>query len=133
MKPPSQEGMMRMWLRLSLIAISVLLASQAVAHAQAVVTSKLEWDQPGASLAEVQTYTYRVYADAAQAGTTLPGVTCAGVAAPYQCSASFPAFTPGAHTLTLTAINAAGESPKSAPLNFTFVVIPQAPTALRIR
>jgi hypothetical protein len=51
----------------------------------------------------------------------------------FSCSITFPAFTPGAHALSLTASNAAGESAKSAPISFTMVLVPTVPGALRIQ
>lgn len=91
-------------------------------------TSQLAWDQSAANLATAQAFTYGFYPDSAAVKTALASVTCVGTASPFQCSVAFPSFTPGAHTLTLTASNVAGESPKSPALAFTFVVIPTAPT-----
>ena len=115
---------------LLLTSLCLGLASSAVAQT-GTAASRLAWDQPNATTAEAQALTYAVYADGATVGTVLTGVACVG-AAPV-CSAPFPAFTPGAHTVTLTAKNVAGESPKSAPLTFTFVVVPSAPATLRIQ
>lgn len=115
--------------------VIVLLIASAV-YAQnppATGKNKIGFDQEGPSLAEVQAYTWKYYADSATTGIGLTGVTCTGPVSPYQCEAPFPAFTPGPHTLTLTASNLAGESVKSAPLSFAFVVTPGAPTNLRIK
>jgi hypothetical protein len=95
-------------------------------------SSKIGWDQTGvASAADAQALTYRYYPDGAAVGIVLTGVTCSGTTT-VTCQAPFPAFTPGTHTLTLTAGNIAGESAKSAPFAFQFVVIPAAPGNLRI-
>jgi hypothetical protein len=117
-----------------LIAIAILLVSSVV-YAQPPATggNKLGWDQAASSLAEAQGYTYKYYPDSATTGTTLISITCVGATSPYQCEVAFPAFTPGNHTVTLTASNLAGESVKSAPLNFTFIVTPGAPTNLKIK
>jgi hypothetical protein len=98
----------------------------------------LAWDIAGADLVTVQGYTYRYYPDGATPdgatpGTVLTGVTCSGAASPFTCSVPFPAFTPGSHTLTLTAANVAGESIPSAPFSFVFVVVPGAPSNIRIQ
>jgi hypothetical protein len=109
------------------------MASLASAQNTGTASSKIGWDQAGvASAAEAQALTYRYYADGSATGIVLTGVTCAGTTA-VTCQAPFPAFTPGSHTITLTAGNVAGESAKSSPFAFVFVVIPSAPTNLRIQ
>jgi hypothetical protein len=116
------------------VLISILtFASVASAQPPATGTSKIGWDQAAPSLAEAQGYIYKYYPDSATVGTTLNLVTCIGTISPYQCEVAFPAFTPGAHTLTITAGNIAGESAKSSPLNFAFVVTPSIPTNLKIK
>lgn len=121
-------------MRKILLAI-ILLAFASVVYAQPPATgkNKIGFDQDGPSLTEVQAYTWKYYADSATTGVTLTSVTCVGTASPFQCEAPFPAFTPGSHTLTLTTSNLAGESVKSTPLSFSFVVTPGAPTSLRIK
>ena len=95
-------------------------------------SSFLTWDQPNVvSTAEAQAYTYQYYADGATAGVAVTSVTCSGVA-PTVCRAPFPAFTPGSHTITLTASNLAGTSPQSTLFTFTFVVVPSAPQNIRV-
>lgn len=113
------------------LALSFGLASAAEAQTTGTPSSRLGWDQQNASAAEAESFTYRYYPDGATVGTVLTGVTCVA-GTPTVCSAPFPAFTPGNHSLTLTASNAAGESLPSAPLSFTFVVVPTAPANLRI-
>jgi hypothetical protein len=100
--------------------------------AQATGSSKLTFDQQAATLAEANSLTYRYYPDAATTGITV-AVACTGTVSPFVCQTPFPAFTPGNHSLTVTAANAAGETAKSAPLNFTFVVVPSIPQNLRIQ
>lgn len=123
----------------SLVAAFLIMASAPMVSAQtpATTANKIAWDQQATTLAEAQAYTYKYYPDGATTGVTLTGVVCTSVAAPtgslIQCEVAFPAFTPGSHTLTLTASNQAGESAKSAPLSFAFVLIPQSPNNLRIK
>lgn len=116
------------------ISILILgcLAFASSAFAQAGTNSTLAWDQPNTTATEANTYTFRMYPDGSATGTVLAGVTCSG-AAPVVCLVPFPAFTPGSHTLQLTAGNVAGESAKSAAFAFTFVVVPSIPTAIRIQ
>lgn len=118
------------------VAIGGLTLAPQTAHAQAVATSHLVWDQDAADLATAQGYTYKHYDDGSATGTTLSGVTCAAKVPPvtgtFACLVAFPAETPGAHNMTATATNAAGESLKSTALNFTFVVIPSPPKNLQI-
>jgi len=94
---------------------------------------RFAWDEAAPTLADAQALTYRYYPDGAAAGVTFPAVTCTGAVSPFTCSAPIPAFTPGNHTITLTAANVAGESPKSGPFVFVFVVIPGTPTNVRIQ
>lgn len=119
---------MKRWL---FITALVLLLPR-VSAAQATQASRLEFDQAATTLAEAQALTIRYYPDAITPGVVAP-VTCAGTTSPFVCSIAFPAFTPGPHTITLTAANAAGESLKSTPFSFTFVVIPSPPQNLRLR
>lgn len=123
--------------RLIIVVALVLFAT--VANAQpsppgnASGNNKIGWDQDAPTLKEAQEYTYKYYADGATTGIVLTSVTCVGTVSPFQCEVPFPAFTPGAHTLTLTTGNLAGESPKSLPLSFTFVIIPATPTGLKVK
>jgi len=111
-----------------------LVAANAFAQPNAQPTSRLTWDQDASSLAEAQGYTYRVYPDGGAGAFVLNGVTCANGEAvtTFVCSAPFPAFTPGNHTLVLTAGNADAESLPSIPLAFRFIVVPASPRSLRI-
>lgn len=127
----------RLTLRFWPIWIGAFLLSLPIpAAAQTAVTpaSKLVWDIAAPDLATANSYTWKTYADNAATGTPLPGVTCvaSATAGSFVCSSAFPAFTPGvSHTITISATNAAGEGPKSDPLSFTFVMVPNKPTNLR--
>jgi hypothetical protein len=116
----------------SFVLACVFMLVASFASAQVVSSSRLGWDQPNATAAEASSYTYKYYPDGATTGTVLTGITCSGTTT-VACSAVFPAFTPGAHTLTISATNSAGEGPKSAAFNFTFVVLPSAPVSLRVQ
>lgn len=117
-----------------IIVSLALVLLPAIAHAQATTASKIDFDQQATTLAEANGFAYKYYPDGAATGIALTPVVCTGPASPFLCEAAFPAFTPGVqHNITITASNTAGESLKSTPFNFTFVVIPSAPTNLRIR
>lgn len=106
-----------------------------VASAQAATpTSKVFWDIDAPDPATALAMTYRSYGDASTVGVALSSVVCVVTTSPgvITCSAPLPAFTAGAHTIALTAANLAGESLKSTPLPFTFVVVPGAPRNIRI-
>lgn len=120
---------------LVLCLVILVLVAAPVAAQTAVATNKLAWDQSAPTLADAQTYTYRLYADGATTAQTVASVTCAAsaTAGVFACEAPFPAFTPGNHTVALSAVNLAGESPKSATMAFTFIVTPAVPTGLRIK
>ena len=122
------------------ILIILLIPSIAVAQQNATSAAKVAWFQtatPSLSLVEANGLTYKYYPDNATVGLALTGVACILRVPPvlnsYDCSANFPAFTPGAHAMTITASNPAVESPKSISLTFTFyVTIPGIPTNVRI-
>jgi len=115
------------------IIVCGMLLSGSVLYAQdATPTSKFEFNQAAPALADAQAYTYKYYADGATTGVTFATVTCSGAASPYTCQVAVPAFTPGNHSIQLTATNAAGESAKSTPFNFKMVVTPATPTAIKI-
>jgi len=102
------------------------------ANAQASAGKKLAWDQVAPSLAEAQGYIYKFYSDGSNVANTMTSTTCTGTTAPFTCTNNFPPFTPGPHTLTITASNSAGESAKSTVFTFTFVVVPSTPTNIRV-
>jgi len=110
---------------LVLIPISLL--------AQAVPTSKFAWTQDAPTLADAQAYTYLYFPDGATTGIAFTAVTCTGATSPFACEVNIPAFTPGNHTVTLAARNVAGESAKTSPLSFVFVVTPAVPQQFRIK
>lgn len=118
----------------SLILVGAFVAP-AGAQAPATASSRLAWDQAAPTLAEANAYTYRYYPDGATAGIAFAAgsVTCSGTASPFVCIVNFPAFTPGNHTLTLTAANVAGESAPSVVLTFQMVVTPAVPANPRIQ
>jgi len=116
-----------------LLSLVFVLGLATVSYAQSATPSnRLAWDQSDATVAVAEAYTFKQYADGSPTGTVITGVTCTAGAV-VSCSAPFGAFTPGTHTIQLTATNAAGESVKSAVFNFTFVVVPTAPGNLRVQ
>lgn len=119
-------------MRALLIAPLLMLVLAAPAAAQVATPSNtVAFDQDAADLATVQAFTFRHYPDGVIVGVPLTGVTCTGTTSPFACKVAFPAFTPGPHALTLSAANEAGESLKSTPFAFRFVVIPNPPRNLR--
>lgn len=124
-------------MRRLLALLLVALAIPALAGAQTVTpANKLGFNELGPDLLTVQAYTYKVYADGGGVGVATATLCTAPVlpdTAGFTCTFPFPAFTPGSHTLTVTATNAAGESAKSAPISFTMIVTPVAPGGLRIQ
>ena len=105
-------------------------------HAQtAIPGQKFVVDIVAADAPTAQAYTWKLYNDGATAGVVWAGVTCVAsqTSGTQTCSGLMPAYTPGAHAVTFTASNAAGESPKSAVLNFTLVAVPNTPSTPRIQ
>lgn len=115
------------------VAVLLSLAFGAAAYAQDASGNQFfAWNQTAPVLADAQAYTYKYYPDGSSTGVTFTGVVCTGTTSPFTCTAAIPAFTPGNHSITLTAANAAGESVQSAPFAFRFVVTPGTPSGLRI-
>jgi hypothetical protein len=117
---------------LAIVAIAML-SVPVLAQTTGVPGQKFAWDQAAPDLATAQAYTYKHYDDGAQVGVAFTAVTCTGTVSPFACEVLIPAFTPGAHTLLLSASNVAGESPKSSPFAFTFVVTPGTPANIHIK
>ena len=101
---------------------------------QAGPNSNLAWDQDAPDLATAQGYAYKYYYDGTSTGSAfMTAVTCTGVAPTFQCQAKIPTTTNGAHNIQATATNIVGESNKSNPFAFGFVVNPpSAPRNLHI-
>jgi len=116
---------------MSVTAWVVLLSAQVP---QAGPSSALLWTQPAPSLAAVQAYTFRYYADGATTGAVLAGVTCTAVAAVVTCEAPMPStFTQGTHSIQITAGSVAGESGKSVPFTFDYVNAPGTPANVHLK
>jgi hypothetical protein len=115
-----------------LLLVLLLLISPIMIGAQNATSSNhFTWDQPAPDLATANSYTYKYYPDAL-AGVTFSGVVCSGAATPFSCTVLIPAFTPGSHSIQLTASNLAGESAKSVSFPFIFIVSPGTPANIRI-
>lgn len=113
---------------LGLLLLPALLLAQ---PPTAIPGNSFSFEQAAPDLATANSYTYRIYADGATTGSVF-AVKCTGTVSPFTCVGPVPAFTPGTHSITMTAGNVAGESAKSAPFSFQMVIQPAAPTNLRI-
>lgn len=125
-------------MRVRAMLLAVVLGMLAgVAHGQsATPASSILWDQAGPDLATVQAFGFKYYADGAGVGVAFPSaVVCTGTVSPFVCKVLFPAFTPGTHTIIVTAsdttVTPALESVKTGTLSFKMVLAPAAPTNLR--
>jgi hypothetical protein len=109
----------------------VFALTAASASAQTATPGKsLQWDTLGVTGSVAATSGYNMYVDAS-ASVALSGFTCLSAPVGATCTVPFPSMTPGAHVLTLTMVVAGAESPKSVPLNFTFILV-VTPTGVRI-
>lgn len=115
-----------------MMIMAVLLSVGSVMAQNATPGSTLRFDQPAPNVLDAQGYTYQQYVDGGDVPTPLNSVSCSGAVSPFVCEAPFPAFTPGSHTIRITASNVAGESLRSTPFSFTFVVVPAQPLNLRL-
>ena len=118
------------------VLVCAFLFSSTTLFAQtATPASKLGWDQVGQTATVATAAAYTVYIDGATVGVALTGVTCVTAAVPANgstCSATFPALTPGTHTLVGTQTISGTESAKTpTPFSFAFVVV-VTPTGWRI-
>lgn len=118
------------------ITLALLLSIASIANAQGQVgsLSRMSWEQGAPTIQDAQSYLYMYYADGNATGLFISGVSCvqANVEMTFTCSAPFPAFSPGTHTITLTARTEGMESDKSNVLTFRFIIVPVAPRLLRI-
>lgn len=130
----ARQATMRRLLPILLVLAGALPARAQTPPPTATPSSHFAMEIIAADAATAQAFTWRLYADGATTGQQLAGVACSAstTAGTQTCTMPVPAFTPGAHTVTFTAANAAGESPQSAPLTFTLVVIPSTPTNARV-
>lgn len=97
--------------------------------------SRLAWDQRAPSLADAAAYTYSYHGDGAADGQPLTDVKCGATATAgvFECSAAFPAFTPGdEHSIQVSAAFEGERSLPSDPITFRFVVVPARPESVRI-
>lgn len=112
-------------------------------QAQVTAGSKVLWTQTAVDLPSASAFVYKYYADGSTTGIVLPGAVCvapapATVPPSFNCSAPIPAFTPGAHSIVLTATDVTIastplESPKSSPpVTFRLVLVPSAPANVQV-
>lgn len=109
----------------------VLLLSIPLSAQTATPSSKFVIDQLAPDLQTANSYTYKLYADGATTGTVIV-MTCTGLTSPFTCTTPIGPFTPGPHSVTVTASNVAGESGKATAVGFSLVVVPAIPLNLRI-
>ena len=122
-------------MKLILTILTVLLLpaiSYAQQNPQATSSMKFGWDQDISADEDVTALTFKYYADDSSVGVPFTGVVCGGTAPTVSCSVPIPAFTPGVHSIRISASNIAGESALSVPFGFALVVTPAAPRSIRL-
>jgi hypothetical protein len=116
---------------LLLVVVLCLTPVLGFAQVDTVLTDRLGWTQ-AMSAAEQPSITFAAFVDGVRVTTAL-AATCTVTATPdtYDCVASYPAMTPGPHTIELIAIRTEGtlvvESGRSAPFSIRLVVGPAVP------
>lgn len=114
------------------LTVAALLLPVAVdAQNQATAANSFVWDQPAPGAVDANNYTYSYYEGTVK--TAFTGVSCTGTTSPFRCVVKIPAFSPGQHSITITATNVAGESAKSSPFVFNMVVTPATPVNIGIQ
>lgn len=120
---------------LTLIAIGAGSIGTAVsAQTPTAPSDRLGWTQSLAA-SDLPNLSYALFVNGQRQSLPTYNCTQTATAGVYDCSAPLPALTPGPHRLELVAIvtinGVAYESPKSAALDITLIVI-AAPAGLRI-
>jgi hypothetical protein len=118
----------------TILLLSLLLVPS-IAYSQnpvATASQKFGWDQDIAEGENVPALVFKYYADGSTTGVVFTGVICGGTAPTLSCTVPIPAFTPGNHSIRISASNIAGESALSVPFDFALIVVPAAPRAIRI-
>jgi len=114
--------------------ILLLLLIPIIVNAQnATSSNSFVFDQGAPDLSAANSYTYKYYIDSSLVGVNFISVACTGAVSPFVCTVLIPTFSPGNHNIQLTASNIAGESIKSSPFAFVFVVTPVVPVNIRIK
>lgn len=124
-------------MKTAVLVLALLFASlSARAQTPILGTERLKWGQAASDLTTAQGYSYRSIIDGA-ASSAVAGVTCAGSASPFQCSAPVPMVTAGVHEIRLVARLSAGgltlDSAPSAPFSVQMLQAPTAPVNLGIQ
>ena len=86
-------------------------------------TRQFAWEQEATSAEAATSFIYKYYLDGRVTGTAIVGTKCSGSASPFTCVSSSPAFTPGTHSIVLTASTEGLESEKSIALTFTVAIM----------
>jgi len=117
-------------------AAVVLLVAAAYVAAQSIPNAgpndSFGWNQTAPALTDANAYVYKYYLDGATMGSVFSGVKCTGSAAPFACAVKIPTFSPGQHSLTITAANSTGESAQSVPFAFVYGNPPPSPNNISI-
>lgn len=110
------------------VAIAVVLVFAAALQAPPAKPPRVGWYQSAATVAEANGYSYKIYRDGATWPLGTFGVTCTEPTpdtprGSFNCSADFPATTPGIHTMLITATDkrTGQESNASNPLIYNSV------------
>lgn len=121
------------WMWIGVVVFGSMVSAQVRAQVSVVPGQQFGWTMTE-DVVTAQAFTYKLYSDAVVAGVTLTSVVCVNVSVGRtDCTVKIPAFTPGAHTVRVTASNGAVEGPKSDPLDFTLVAVPSKPTSLKVQ
>lgn len=95
-------------------------------------SSRFNWTIDGPDLVTVQSWTYKHYDDGKTVGEAFTGVVCDGLVTPFHCSVAVPAYTPGTHTIQISASSADVESAKSDIFSFKMAIVPGVPKNISI-
>ena len=77
---------------------------------------KLQFDVPGTSVPQVESYTFKLYVDGSKDGVVLQNVKAHEYYGYYVCVVDLPPQPAGSHTYTVTVADVNGESVHSSPV-----------------
>lgn len=120
-----------------LVLLLLLIPSLIQAQGPVSTANRFSWDEQAPDLNTANSYTYLYYIDGLPTGVVLTGAKCFASLVPdpltFNCTVNLPPFSPGSHTVQISATLSGVESAKSNAVSFTFAIVPGIPFNFRIK